>query len=572
MRTALLVLMVGCLLTPFGAKFPVSAQPLRRAVVQQAARELPFNPIAKVVPGSRPQATSATAELPLQYAKLQFSPVRIMGQALPPPPIEKELPWVSRRQLNRAKQLAQERLKKPQTGLVVEAEAAYGIHDTFIGRLQHSTQFKGAHYSLSGHWEKTAGDARANPEENIAAQAKVDVDISKQTSASVESTYFQSDVTLPQLSSQARHEKSLLQIVADLQFNFETDTDGALTVEGAQSRFFDHLERDFRVNTYRGHLSLKHLWNPKSTLHVDMVAEGERLFQDDHHLDSHYYTSNTLLNSFLIADTFTVDAGMQFDYYYADDGAVTEYLIAPLLTTRLQVLRNTTLYTTYHPHLSFPRFADLYIHRLYTAVNPELHAEKFRYSVETGLTQRFGEAVSWNLGLFYHSRDNLIVQLDADRDNILEYQQWGAADFMGVKTSLQMNYREQLVQSLTYTYTDYEVSAGQISAACDSVRLPYHPNHQVQASLYWTTPLGLAIDFNGTYISEQFRDCAGLQRSIGKRFFLNLDVTQHFSDNFQVFLLGRNLTDTPTYDIIPLLDSEEITSSRLFIGGVRLRF
>ena len=106
----------------------------------------------------------------------------------------------------------------------------------------------------------------------------------------------------------------------------------------------------------------------------------------------------------------------------------------------------------------------------------------------------------------------------------------------------------------------------------DDAILPYQPHHQVHASIYWLTPIGFNIDFNGIYISEQFRNWQPKQNHIGARFFLNIALTQELTDNIQVYLLGRNLTDTNTYDIITILDSSEITSSRLFIGGIRFRF
>jgi outer membrane receptor for ferrienterochelin and colicin len=144
---------------------------------------------------------------------------------------------------------------------------------------------------------------------------------------------------------------------------------------------------------------------------------------------------------------------------------------------------------------------------------------------------------------------------------------------MGIKANLQMNFLEQFVQNVTYTYTTYKL----LSQYQDSVNfqddiLTYQPTHQIQASLYWTTPFGLSFDVNGIYVSEQFRHTKAEDNRIGERFFLNVTLTQKLTDQLQIYLLGRNLTNTNIYDIIPILDSEEITSSQLFIGGVRFRF
>jgi hypothetical protein len=551
-------------------------QPIHRKYNYGSSVDLPFYSLSRSTAIFAQSNFENNPRIPLSYSKLQFAPVKILGRFVNPPEIFKELPRISRA-FNRRKLLPGESIKKAHTGIIVELESAYGIYNTFIGRLQHGTQFKGAHYHVSGHWEKTDGEQSDKSEENIAVQGKVDVDLSKSAMVDLASSYFQSDLALPQLAGNKDHEKSALQLIAGLQVSFDPNIDFSLALSGEQARFSDHDDVTFEMDSYGGQLTIKQLWSAKNTLSLSSAGYWEEYFQEDDHIENRYYGTSTLVNSFAMHDKFAVDAGIQFDYYHSEDLHHTDYLIAPVVTTRFHVLRNTALYTTYHPRLKFPRFTDLYIRKFYTTVNPELYAEKNRHYFESGIRQRFGEAISCNIGLFYHKSENLILQIDENFDNILEYEQLDSVDIIGVKANLQMNYLEQFVQNITYTYKKHNIFSGQrVDQLGDDFHneiFPYQANHQVQASIYWMTPFGLAIDFNGTYVSEQFRNrLIGHQSRIGKRFFLNVDLTQQITDNFQVFLLGRNLTDTNTYDIIPLLDSEEITSSQLFIGGVRFRF
>lgn len=548
------------------------AQSIRRTLLSASPTDLPVLRL-KALPGRALAMKVPPFGRPM---KLRFAPVRILTVPFSPPPIEKERPHFSRYVHNRRKALLKEPPKKAHTGIMVEIESAYGIHNTFIGRLQHGAQLKGAHYSLQGHWEKTDGEEGRRQEENIAGHATVDADFSKDIAASLESAYSQSEVVLPQLEGQQRHKKSVIEVIAGLHVNFETDTNIDVTFSGEDATFTDHNPLDFSVNRYGNFLSIKHLWTPKNTLSFHAENYWELFFQDEERLDTRYYGTNVFLNSFGIHDIFAVDAGAQLDYYYSKNRQESNILFAPVLTTRLSLFGNTTVYATYQPRLIFPDFSELYIHKLYTLVNPDLHAETLRQTVEVGIQQRLGELVSFNVGVFYKEREDVILQIDANSDNLLEYVQGGAGRFMGVKTNLQMNYREQFVQNLTYTYTNYDEfsweSSAHPEAKISTTVLPYIPNHQVQASLYWALPFGFAIDVNGTYVSEQFRNREADQYQIGKRFFLHVELMQRFSENFQIFLLGRNLTDTNTYDIIPILDSEEITSSRLFVGGLRFRF
>lgn len=507
--------------------------------------------------------------------KRQFVPGKIIGRLLPAHSVQKELPRLSRA-LDRLKYFPSEMRKKLQTGIVLELEAAYGFHHTFIGQLQHGTQFKGANYYLQGHWESTEAEGEGQREERMTGQIKVDWDASKQSKFSLNSSYFQSFAALPQSQyPRAKHKKSAIELIAAWQWNLETDTDLFLAWTGELANFDDQEKNRFEMNRTGAQLTLKHLWTPKNMLLMDSVGYWETMYQDDSRLDTRYYQTGTLLNSFAMSDAFAVEAGVKFDYYHSEERSETDYLIAPIFTTRFRLFRNTNLYTTYQPRLRIPGFTDLYIKKLYTVLNPDLHAEKVRHALETGIHQRFGEAVSLNIGLFYQESEGITLQIDDNRDNLLEYIQPGSARFMGIKANLQMNFLEQLVQNITYTYTTYKILDWDHTAFSDQFldedHLTYQPNHQVQASVYWATPFGLALDFHGIYISEQYRN-GNPQDRIGKRFFLNMALTQKITEGFQVYVIGRNLTNTNTYDIIPILDSEEITSSRLFVGGIRIRF
>ncbi|MBD3305956.1 hypothetical protein GF339_06200 [candidate division KSB3 bacterium] len=550
------------------------AQPMQRRFGWGAFSELPFLTLSRVLPASLWEEASRISA-GRRVFKLRFRPGKVRGQSLGVTAVHKESPPLSSA-LNRWKLLPRERRNKPQTGIVVEVESGYGLYDTFVGRVQHGTQFKGAHYSMQGHWEKTEGEGANQEEENIAASARVDWDISKTTILALHSSYFQSQIDLPQfVEDSSHHQKSAIEIIADLRVNFDPETDTNFLVSGEQAIFDAGTPGTFEMNRYRSQVVLNQLWSRKNTLRLDVTGAWDELWREGERLDTRYYGTASLINSFAMRDNFAVETGVVFEYYHAEDLPYTGNIIAPIFTTRFRLLPDTTLYTTYHPRLQFPDFVELYIRKIYTTVNPDLHAETVRHYLESGLTQRLGDAVSLNLGLFYQEREDLILQIDDNTDNLLEYIQAGSSRFMGVKTNLQMNFAEQFVQTISYTYTDYDLLSWEsemgVAEAGQRDVLPYFPHHQVQASLYWLTPLGLAIDCSGTYVSEQFRNRRSEHQRIGKRFFVHVTLTQKLTDTVQIFFLGRNLTGTDTYDIIPLLDSEEITSSRLFIAGLRLR-
>ncbi len=575
------VLLVLCYLFTFaclriGAE-GADAYSFRRTFGRVYSLDIPFFLLKRTLQTS-PVSKGDGAPLYHQFQgeKIRFIPGKIWDTPLQTRKPQKETPPFLRA-LNRYKLIYQEIRKTPRTGLVVELESAYGLYDTFVGRFQHGTQFKGGHYYMQGHWEKTAGEEQNRREENIVTRFKADADISKRSKILLTGSYFESSVDLPQLTHVPQHNKTNIQAHAGLQMNFKNYTYAEIQLSGKRSHFNDEQSVSFDMNRYGGHALVKRFWSPKNTLSLESSGWWDRFLQDDEHLETRYYGSGKLVNSYVLRNMIAVETGVQYDYYYSDDLEYTDYFIAPIFTTRLRLLRNTTFYTTYQPSLRFPDFTDLYIRKLYTTVNPEMYSEKFRHDVESGIQQRFGDVLALNVGIFYQAREDMILRIDENNDNLLEYVQSGSARFMGIKTNLQMNLAEQFVQNITYTYTDYEVLSWQENSliADDpalSGILPYQPNHQVQASVHWLTPLGFAFDLNGIYVSEQFRNRQTQQNHIGKRFFLNVEFIQKLSDRFQVFLLGRNLTNADTYDIIPILDSEEITSSRLFIGGVRFRF
>ena len=136
----------------------VSAQYIqRRYYRKKSTTELPFYGLTRTVSTvSLLSPIEDESRGPFNYSKLRFAPVKILGRVVQTPKSLKEFPhtyWASKR-----KRIPPRETRKPHTGVIVELESAYGIYNTFIGRLQHGTQFKGAHYYISGHWEKTDGE------------------------------------------------------------------------------------------------------------------------------------------------------------------------------------------------------------------------------------------------------------------------------------------------------------------------------------------------------------------------------------------------------------------------------
>ena len=467
--------------------------------------------------------------------------------------------------------IAQEARKRMQTGIVLDLESGYGLYHTFIGRLRHATQFKGAHYSMAGKWEHTNGEEQKQ-EKVLSASMNIDVDLSKRTTIALDGIYFQSDADLPQLAGTPQHQKSSLELIADLRTNPSSDSFGSLGISGEIAEFTDQNKDHYDMNRLWGKLHYRHILDINNTLKISSKGFLENQFQNQDDLDTRYYSTNSLIDSLTLSNAFTIEAGVLFDSYHSLDFQKTENLLAPLASMQLRVLRKISLYANYHPQLVFPDFSQLYIRTLYTMITPDLHAEKVKHNLETGIQQAFGESTTLKVGLFYQERENLILQIDRNNENILEYFQADSARFTGIKVNFQTNFQERFVQNLSYTYTQYdELALNGTEDISQQSLLPYQPKHTIQASLSWLTPLDLIIDFDGIYVSEQYRNWQEQSR-IGARVLLNVALTQKLTEHFQVYLVGRNLSDTDIYDMIPFLDSEEITSSRLFAGGIHLRF
>ncbi len=568
-RVLLLAVVVVCLPTGYSCLTPNS--------LWAASEILPFPSTSRELSSHTSlQGSDTRLYSQLQEQKLRVIPGKIVQTTSLILHEDKERLLFTRRD-NRRKIVPRPPLKPNHTGLLVELEAAYGLYDTVVGRFQHGTQLPGAHYYLQGHWEKTRGEVHDRSEEILVGGFTSDADFSPNVNVLLEGSYFESSADLRQLEGVPQHNKADIEARLGMKINFRNYTHLEWYLSGEQARFTDESNMSYDMNRYGAIYALKRFWSPKNTLNIRSAGWWDEYFQEDRQTETRYYGTSSVINSFVLRNILALDTGVQFDYSYSEERGRTDYAISPVATTRIRLFRNTTLYVSYHPSLKFPDFRKLYIKKLYTTVNPDLRPETIRHDVESGINQGIGDVMSLNIAVFFRESEDVILQIDDNNDNILEYTQPYTAQFMGVKANVQMNFAEQFVQTITYTYTDYELLASSHTGMLpqeEAVRevLPYLPNHQIQASVYWMTPLGFAIDFNGIYVSEQYRNRQSSQPHIGKRFFLNIEFIQKISDRFQLFLLGRNLTNTDTYDIIPILDSEEIASSRLFFGGVRFRF
>jgi len=455
-------------------------------------------------------------------------------------------------------------------------EAGYGYDDLLIGHLRHGAQFQGAHYALTGHWERTRDAFPNTAEENLTTRLMGKINLADASSIVLDGAYTQSQVALPQLPYQAAHNKSAIQARAGYRTNVDPTLYAAVTLAWEDALFRDEGDVQSALTTYRGEIALRKSWSGKNTLSLETEGAWEQLAQGEDPDITGYYGNALLLNSFAMYDRFSLDTGLRLDYYYSQREPRATYHITPVVAARWQVFPATSWYMQYHPRLEIPDFTDLYIHKLYTTVNSELHAEQQQHYVEVGFKQRVGEAFVVNVGGFYHDSRDFIFQIDTNADQILEYAQMPSVDFLGVRANIQMNYRERLVQNITYTYTTHHIfSAQRVSLLGGDFRneiLPYQPNHQIRAGLAWKLPFGLTLDVDGIYVSEQYRNRSKDQSPIGRRFFVNIEAAQRISANISLVVAGRNVTDISTYDIIPWLNSEEITSSRLLWGGIRLRF
>ena len=507
--------------------------------------------------------------------KIVYLPGGIMRGSFAPLALQKIRPALSRA-ASRRKLRPEDRFPKEKTGITLDVDAGYGNGSTFISRLQHGTQFKGAHYTIEGHWEQTNGTPNPQEEQALTGEASLDVDLSKQGELRLKGNYFFSDRELPQFSDGSTEKKSAIQAVADLRVNASVESPLAFTFGWERDTFTDNADQEFLANRYRGDLVAKYLWGRYETI----TFQGSGLIQDvNREDDDSEFTAiadATLTNTFVWRDFVVFEFGGRFAYSHAAEQNATMSLFAPLSTFRLRFGETTTFYATYEPTLKTPLFSDLYINTLYTTVNSSLSSETMRHVVESGVQQRFGKTATLNVAAFYQDREDLIALSDKHLNYLLTYTQGASARIFGIKTGIQVHFLDQIVQTLTYTYTDYEVlSRGELLSSAQEFSphlLPYQPRHQMQANVLWFAPHGFKMDISGMYVSEQYRNWQDEKATIGGRILVNISLSQMIREWAEIYALARNLTDTAAYEISPLLDNEEVTSSRMLLGGVRLRF
>jgi len=546
-----------------------ASSPLQRRFAAPYAAEIPF----LAYPRS-PIRTELSSDEDAQQ-KRPYLPGNMTRGAFIRDASQKTRPVLSRT-ASRRKLRPEEHLPKEKIGITLDVDAGYGNGSTFISRLQHGTQFKGAHYALAAHWEQTDGTPAPQEEFALNSEVSLDIDLSKQGELRFDGSFFSSDRELSQFSEGSRQKKSAIQAVADLRVNVSTESPLFFTFSWERDTFTDYTGQEFLANHYRGDFTAKYLWGRRDTL----TFQGSGIIQDVNEQDQNgemtVIADTTLTNTFVWRDLVAFELGGRFAYSHAAEQNTTVSQFAPLSTLRLRLGETTTLYATYQTTLVTPLFSDLYIKTLYTTVNSSLSAETMRHIVESGIQQRFGKTTALNVAAFYRERDHLITLSDENLDGLLTYTQEASARFFGLKTGWQIHFLDQFVHTLSYTYTNYEVI--DLDALLPSEQtfktdlIPYQPHHVVEANVSWLAPVGFKMDISGLYVSEQYRNWQDATSTIGGRFLVNMAFSQRVTEWAQFYALIRNLTDTEASEISPFLDYEEVTSSRIFLGGIRLRF
>ncbi len=502
--------------------------------------------------------------------KILYVPGGIMRGSFTSSVPQKIRPTLSRA-VSRRKLRPEDRPPKGNTGITLDLDAGYGNGGTFISRLQHGTQFKGAHYTLSGHVEYTEGSIHPQQEQVLTGEGSFDVDLSKRSELRLNGSYFFSDRELPQFSDQSRQKKSAIQAVAHLRVNPTAESPMTFTFGWEHNTFADYTGQEFFANRYRSALVAKYLWGRNDTVTLQGSGIIEHVNEDEQNSEMTVIADTTLINTFVWRDTLVIEVGGRFAYFHTAEHNDTISLLAPLAKLRVRLGETTTLYATYQPALVTPLFSDLYINTLYASVNSNLYAETMRHAIEFGIQQRFGKAVASNIAAFYQEREHPIALSDENLDYLLSYTQGETAQMFGMKVGVQIHFLEQFVHALSYTYADYGVVSPSEEDAYTDV-LPYQPHHSIQANLSWLAPQGFEMDISGMYISAQYRNWQNADARIGGRFLVNISFSQMITEWAQVYARVRNLTDTAGYEISPILDNAEVTSSRMLLGGIRLRF
>jgi len=292
-------------------------------------------------------------------------------------------------------------------------------------------------------------------------------------------------------------------------------------------------------------------------------------------------------NRFFLGD-FTVTPGIRVEHYEQDNinhvnrasesYARTEAL--PGLGTTYNGIDNVTLFAGIHRGFAPARIDDVLDpdSGVLRQVNPETSI-----NYEAGVRTTPIPGISAELTYFrIDFKDQIVNEILVDDDMWINA---GDSVHQGAETGFRLDsnklfntdYNYYLTTSYTYTdaYFDNDVPSAEIA---EGNRLPYAPEHMVNANIGVETPWGLDIRFGVQGISQQFADKEntltesedGQHGIIPGYTLFNVSANYKVNKDVKIFMNGYNLSDK-TY-IASRIDGIQTGQGFMMMGGVKWTF
>ncbi len=292
-------------------------------------------------------------------------------------------------------------------------------------------------------------------------------------------------------------------------------------------------------------------------------------------------------NRFFLGD-FTLTPGIRVEHYYQDninhiDGASessvhTEAL--PGVGVTYNGINNVTLFTGVHRGFAPARIDDVMnpATNVLGQVKPELSI-----NYEAGIRTTPTPGLSTELTYFRINLENQIVN-----ETLIDDDMWvnaGKSVHQGMESGLRLDsdrlfgtaYNYYLTTAYTYidAYFDSDVPNAHI---VDGNRLPYAPEHLINANIGMETPWGLDIRFGLQSVSQQFgdkentlvEDRTGREGVIPGYTTFNVSANYQVVKNVKVYMNGYNLGNK-TY-IASRINGIQPGQGFQMMGGVKWTF
>lgn len=293
-------------------------------------------------------------------------------------------------------------------------------------------------------------------------------------------------------------------------------------------------------------------------------------------------------NRFFLGD-FTVTPGIRIEHYYQDninniDGA-SENLVRtealPGIGVTYNGIKNTTLFSGVHRGFAPGRIGDFVdpTKNILSQVKPELSL-----NYEAGIRTSPMPGINAEMTYFRIDFENQIV-LDVATRGEERYINAGESVHQGVETGFRLDsdqlfgtqYNYYLTTSYTYLDAYFSSNAPDADIVKDN-RLPYAPEHLINANIGVETPWGLDIRFGIQTVSQQFGDKENtpIEDSTGQEGIIPGYTTFNVSANYQVvkdvkiYMNGYNLSNK-TY-IASRVDGINPGQGFQMMGGVKWSF